>query len=83
LPFTAKFGALIEAKRDGYIPVQFVGEVSVSINGNIISASSYSKPAIILVPVSKGISKFILDFKFADLDVSEIPDIQPTCVDGQ
>jgi hypothetical protein len=29
------------------------------------------------VPVSKGISKFILDFKFADLDVSEIPDIQP------
>ena len=77
LPFTAKFGSWIEAKRDGYIPVQFVGEVSVSINESIVSASSYSQPAIILVPVSKGISKFILDFKFADLDVAEIPDQQP------
>ena len=64
LPFTAKFGSLIEAKRDAFLPVQFVGEVSVSINGNIISASSYSQPAIILVPVPKGTSKFILDFKF-------------------
>ena len=77
LPFTAKFGSFIEAKRDAFIPVQFVGEVSVSINGNIISASSYSQPAIILVPVPKGTSKFILDFKFADLDVSEIPDQPP------
>ena len=77
LPFTAKFGSFIEAKRDAFIPVQFVGEVSVSINGNIISASSYSQPAIILVPVPKGTSKFILDFKFADLDVAEIPDQPP------
>lgn len=77
LPFTAKFGSFIEAKRDGYVPVQFVGEVSVSINGNIISAGSYSQPAIILVPVPKGTSKFILDFKFADRDVTEIPDQPP------
>ena len=77
LPFTAKFGSFIEAKRDAFVPVQFVGEVSVSINESIVSASSYSQPAIILIPVSKGISKFILDFKFADLDVSEIPDQQP------
>jgi len=77
LPFTAKFGSWIEAKRDGYVPVQFVGEVSVSINNSIVSASSYSQPATMLVPIPKGVSKFILDFKFADLDVPEIPDKQP------
>ena len=77
LPFTAKFGSFIEAKRDAFVPVQFVGEVSVSINGEIISASSYNQPKIILVPVPKGTSKFILDFKFADLDVAEIPEQPP------
>ena len=77
LPFTAKFGSLIEARRDSLIPVQFVGEVSVTINDQVTTASSYTQPMILLIPIQKGTSKFILDFKFADLEIAEIPDRQP------
>lgn len=76
--FTAKFAAFVNANDDSFIPIQFVGEVSVSVGGSITSAESYEKASVILVPVKKGIQKFRIDFKFADLDVSEIPDRQPT-----
>ena len=77
LPFTAKFGSFIEARRDSLIPVQFVGEISVTINDQVTTASSYTQPMILLIPIQKGTSKFILDFKFADLEIAEIPDRQP------
>ena len=75
--FTAKFAAFVNANNDSFIPIQFVGEVSVSVDGSITSAESYEKASVILVPVKKGTQKIRIDFKFADLDVSEIPDRQP------
>lgn len=77
IPFTAKFGSFIATKRDSFIPVQFVGEVSVTASSENSSLSSYSQPAILLVPVEPGRHKFNLDYKFADLDTAEIPGEQP------
>jgi hypothetical protein len=77
LPFTAKFGSYLDIKREAFIPVQFVGEVKVTIEESDSVASSYKQPSILLVPVSPGRRKFNLDFKFADLDSSAIPDAQP------
>lgn len=77
LPFTAKFGSYLNIKRDAFVPVQFVGEVKVTIGDKSLAATSYKQPSILLVPVSQGRSKFNLDFKFADLESSAIPDSQP------
>ena len=77
IPFTAKFGSFIATKRDSFIPVQFVGEVSVTASSENSSLTSYSQPAILLVPVEPGRHKFNLDYKFADLDTAEIPGEQP------
>jgi hypothetical protein len=76
-PFTAKFVSYIKVKNDSFIPVQFVGEISVLINDNITSAISYEQESIILIPVKKGTQKIQFDYKFADLEISEIPDRQP------
>ena len=77
LPFTAKFGSYLDIKRDAFVPVQFVGEAKVTIGDKSLAATSYRQPSILLVPVSPGRSKFNLDFKFADLDSSAVPDAQP------
>ena len=77
LPFTAKFGSYLDIKRDAFVPVQFVGEAKVTIGDKSLAATSYRQPSILLVPVSPGRSKFNLDFKFADLDTSVVPDAQP------
>gem|GEM_PF-1141821 len=76
-PFTANFVSYIKVKNDSFIPVQFVGEISVLINDNITSAISYEQKSIILIPVKKGTQKIQFDYKFADLEISEIPDRQP------
>ena len=76
-PFTAKFASSIKVKNDSFIPIQFVGEISVSINDSITSAIAYEQKSIILVPIKKGSQKILVDYKFADLEVSEIPDRQP------
>ncbi|MFM7819702.1 MAG: hypothetical protein ACKPAF_02420, partial [Actinomycetota bacterium] len=57
--------------------MQFVGEARVSIDDQVSQAVSYRQPTIILAPVSPGRKKLIVDFKFADLDTSEIPSQQP------
>ena len=77
IPFTAKFGSFIATKRDSFIPVQLVGQASVTVANDNFSLSSYSQPAILLVPVEPGRHKFNLDYKFADLDTAEIPGEQP------
>jgi len=77
LPFTAKFGSYLDIKRDAFVPVQFVGEAKVTIGDKSLAATSYKQPSILLVPVSPGRSKFNLDFKFADLNSSAVPDAQP------
>ena len=77
IPFTAKFGSFIATKRDSFIPVQFVGEVNVTASSENFSLTSYSQPAVLLVPVGAGRHKFNLDYKFADLDTAEIPGEQP------
>ncbi len=79
-PFTAKFGALIQAGRESYIPVQFVGETKVTLEGETFAATSYKQPSILLVPVSAGKNKFQLDFKFADLDTPQVPDSPPKTI---
>ena len=76
-PFTAKFASNINVKSDSFIPIQFVGEISVSIKDKTISSSSYEQKSIIFIPVKKGDQKIQIDYKFADLDVAEIPDQQP------
>ncbi|MGA1300174.1 MAG: hypothetical protein ACO3ZF_04390 [Ilumatobacteraceae bacterium] len=77
LPFTAKFGSYLNIKRDAFVPIQFVGEAKATISDKSLAAASYKQPSILLVPVSPGRSKFNLDFKFADLESSAIPDAQP------
>jgi len=77
LPFTVKFGSEFTSRRDSFLPVQFVGEARVSIDDQVSQAVSYRQPTIILAPVSPGRKKFIVDFKFADLDTAEIPSQQP------
>ncbi len=77
IPFTAKFGSFIATKRDSFIPVQFVGEVSATASSENFSLTSYSQPAILLVPVEPGRHMFNLNYKFADLDTTEIPGEQP------
>ena len=76
-PFTAKFASNINVKNDSFIPIQFVGEISVSIEDKTISSSSYEQKSMIFIPVKKGVQKIQIDYKFADLDVAEIPDRQP------
>ena len=78
LAFTAKFASFVNANSDSFIPIQFVGEISVSVNGRLTASTSYEKSSVIFVPIEKGTQKFRIDYKFADLDVSEIPDRQPS-----
>ena len=78
LAFTAKFASFVNANSDSFIPIQFVGEISVSVNGRLTSSTSYEKSSVIFIPIEKGTHKFRIDYKFADLDVSEIPDRQPS-----
>ena len=75
--FTAKFAAFVDAKKDSFIPVQYVGEVSVLVDDVLTTAVSYERSSLLLVPIVKGTKQVIIEFKFADLDVSEIPDRQP------
>lgn len=77
LPFTAKFGARINAQKDSRMPIQFVGELSVYVGGKTYSATSYEYSALMLVPVPKGHNELRIDYKFADLDSPEIPDEPP------
>lgn len=77
LAFTAKFAAFVEIKRNSLIPVQYVGEVSILVDGISTTAVSYEKSSLILVPIAKGTKQVIIEYKFADLDVSQIPDRQP------
>ncbi len=75
--FTAKFAAFVNVNNDSFIPIQFVGEVSVLVAEEVFTSTSYEKASVMLIPVKKGTQKIRIEFKFADLDVSEIPDRQP------
>ena len=77
MAFTAKFASFVNANNDSFIPIQFVGEISVAVNERVTSLISYEKASVIFVPINKGTQKFRIDYKFADLDVSQIPDRQP------
>jgi len=77
LPFTAKFGSYVNSRKNSFLPVQFVGEAKVSIDDKTSQAVSYRQPTIILTPISPGRKRFMLDYKFADLDTPEIPSQEP------
>lgn len=76
-PFTAKFASNINVKNDSFIPIQFIGEISISIDNVTTSLSAYEQKSLFFIPVKKGLRKIQIDYKFADLEVSEIPDRQP------
>jgi hypothetical protein len=78
LPFTARFGAKISADEDSIIPIQFVGEISIDIDGTKYPATSYYYSALLFIPVPKGPHELRIFYKFADLDSPEIPDEPPS-----
>jgi len=77
LPFTAKFAAYVHAKKDSIIPVQYVGEIKISVNGDTYAGKSYESVTLTFIKVPAGVSELQIDYKFADLDSAEIPDVAP------
>ena len=77
LPFTAHFGTMVSAKARSVIPIEYIGELKVDVDGKIYSGISYKRLETLWVPVQAGKNILRIIYKFAEDNTSIVPDIAP------
>jgi hypothetical protein len=77
LPFTAHFGTMVSVKARSVLPIEYIGELKVDVDGKIYSGISYKKLETLWVPVQSGKNSLRIIYKFADDNTSVVPDIAP------
>lgn len=77
LPFTAHFGTMVNVKARSVIPIEYIGELRVDVDGKIYSGISYKRLETLWVPVQAGKNSLRIIYKFADDNTSIVPDIAP------
>ncbi len=81
LPFSADFAGNINVPVDSRIPVVFLGDLRVEVDGQKVSAKHYvGSPSLIFIPVSKGSHKLMINYRFSEGNDSVMPDNQPETI---
>lgn len=77
LPFTAGYAGVIELDRKAVVPIEYVGELTMSSPYRFTSSSSELR-SIVFVPLDAGRHSLRLDLTFRDdVDGTVVPDIEP------
>jgi len=77
LPFTAKFGTMVNAETRSLIPIEYSGELSVDVDGKKYAGTSYLAISTLWVPIPAGENTVRISYKYADLEATEVPDVAP------
>jgi hypothetical protein len=77
LPFTAKFGTMVNAETRSLIPIEYSGELSVDVDGKKYAGTSYLAVSTLWVPIPAGENTIRISYKYADLEATEVPDVAP------
>ena len=77
LPFTAHFGTMVSVKARSVMPIEYIGELKVDVDGKIYSGISYKRLETLWVPVQAGKNSLRIIYKFAEDNTSIVPDIAP------
>jgi hypothetical protein len=77
LPFSAKVGAVFSAPTGGLLPVEYVGEVSVTTDSGTVYANDYEFRKVIFIPIEPGRQEIRIDYNFSDDDSFDVPDEAP------
>ena len=81
LPFSADFAGNIDVPTDSRIPVVFLGDLRVEVDGQRVSEKHYAgSPSLIFIPVSKGSHELQIYYRFSDGNDSVMPDKQPETI---
>jgi hypothetical protein len=78
LPFTARIGAIVRAEPGSLLPVEFTGDVRLSIAGGTVDASSYEFRQLLLKRLNSSLEEMVLDYSYTDDNRAEIPDEPPS-----
>jgi hypothetical protein len=77
LPFTAGYAGTIELDRKAVVPIEYVGELTMSSPYRFTTSSSELR-SIVFVPLDAGRHSLRLDLTFRDdVDGTVIPDVEP------
>jgi hypothetical protein len=77
LPFTARVGTIVRAEPGSLLPVEFTGDVRLSVAGDTAYASSYEFRHLLLKRLNSSREVMVLDYGYTDDGRSEIPDEPP------
>jgi len=77
LPFTARIGGVINPIRDGFIPIEFTGSLSIRTQLGEYSFESYERRKLAFVQVSKGRQEIVVDYRYSDDETEAMPDAAP------
>lgn len=81
LPFSADFAGNIVVPTDSRIPIVFLGDLRVNVDGQKVSIKHYvGSPSLIFIPVSKGSHNLLINYRFSDGNDSVFPDRQPETI---
>jgi len=84
-PFTAKYGALVrsDSREDQFLPIYGNGEIAATLGGERLDLSTihmfdrYMFERLSFMSVPRGAAEFTLNYRFAEDDLSEPPDVAP------
>ncbi len=78
LPFSARWESEIDVETRGWIPIRYVGEGSMRIDGQTtVLAPSYGSPRTQFVRAQAGLHALRIVFRFADEETMAIEDLGP------
>jgi hypothetical protein len=77
LPFTARIGAIVREEPGSLLPVEFTGDVKLSVSGDRVDASSYEFRQLLLMRLNSPLAEMVLDYDYTDDGQTEIPDEAP------
>lgn len=66
IPFRAEYGGILNAAFDGFIPVEFTGDLGISLDDVRSSFRSYDSVKKLMIPISKGRHSLRISYLFTD-----------------
>ena len=78
LPFSAEISGQIDVGVNSQIPVSFLGDLVIEVDGRTINEKHYiGSPRLIYVPVSRGLHVFSIKYSFIESDDFGFPEREP------
>jgi hypothetical protein len=77
IPFEVQFAGVIDSDSDGFLPIEFTGDINVETSNFTYNGESYTELSRFVIPIKAGRTAVKIKYRYTDNENTAIPQSEP------